>query len=75
MITEKKRCSQCQNVIIYGLDTVEAECKITNKVWYDDIGDTDDRKNAEKCEYFNPTEEVWSDSTQKIVKSKDVNWI
>ena len=34
-----------------------------------------DRRNAEHCENFCPKEEVWSNSAQTIVKSKNVNWI
>ena len=30
---------------------------------------------AEHCENFCPKEEVWSNSAQTIVKSKDINWI
>ena len=75
MITEKKRCSICQNVINYGLHAVKAECSITHKVWHNYTGENGDRHNAENCEHFSPCDEVWSNSEQKIVKSKDINWI
>ena len=32
-----------------------------------------DRRNAEHCENFYPKKEVWSNSAQTIVKSKDIN--
>ena len=75
MIIEKKQCSVCQNVINYGLHAVKAECRITHKIWYNYTGEDNNRHNAENCEYFNSDDEVWSNSEQKIVKSKDINWI
>ena len=74
-ITEKKRCCQCIHVINYGWHAVKAECEITHKSWSNYTGENLDRQNAEHCEHFCPTEEVWAKSTQTIVKSKDVNWI
>lgn len=75
LITEKKRCCQCVHVINYGWHAVKAECEITHKSWYNYTGENLDRQNAEYCEHFRPIEEVWSDSVQTIVKSKDINWI
>lgn len=75
MITEQKRCSACQNVINYGLHAVKAECGITHKIWHNYTGENSNRHNAENCENFNPDDEVWSNSEQKIVKSEDINWI
>lgn len=75
MVTEKKRCCVCKNVINYGLHAVKAECSITHKIWYNYTAENNDRNNAEKCENFNPCDEVWSNSEQKIVKSEDINWI
>ena len=51
------------------------DCEITHKSWGNYTGENMDRRNAEHCENFCPKEEVWSNSTQTIVKSKDVNWI
>lgn len=74
-ITEKKRCSQCIHVINYGWYAVKAECEITHQSWYNYTGENMDRRNAKHCENFCPDEKVWSNSTQTIVKSKDINWI
>lgn len=74
-INEKKRCCLCQNVINYGLHAVKAECKITHQVWSNYTSEDNDRHNAENCEYFSPPEKIWSNSTQKMVKSLDINWI
>ena len=74
-IIEKKRCCQCIHVINYGWHAVKAECEITHKSWGNYTGENMDRRNAEYCENFCPKEEVWSNSKQTIVKSKDVNWI
>lgn len=48
MVTEKKRCCVCQNVINYGLHAVKAECNITHKIWYNYTVENNDRNNAEK---------------------------
>ena len=74
-ITEEKRCSQCIHVINYGWHAVKAECEITHDVWSNYTGGNKNRLNAKDCEYFSPNDEVWSNSAQTIVKSKDVNWI
>ena len=74
-ITEEKRCSQCIHVINYGWHAVKAECENTHQSWGNYTGENMDRHNAEHCEHFCPKEEVWSNSAQTIVKSKDVNWI
>lgn len=74
-ITEEKRCSQCIHVIDYGWHTVKAECEITHQSWDNYTGENFNRQNAEHCEHFYPKEEVWADSAQTIVKSKDINWI
>lgn len=74
-ITEKKRCSQCIHVINYGWHAVKAECEITHQSWYNYTEENMDRRNAEHCENFCPGKKVRSNSTQTIVKSKDINWI
>ena len=74
-IIEKKRCCQCIHVINYGWHAVKAECEITHKSWRNYTGENMDRRNAEHCENFCPKEEVWSNSKQTIVKSKDVKRI
>ena len=67
-ITEEKRCSQCIHVTNYGWAEYEQS-------WGNYTGENMNRRNAEHCENFCPKEEVWSNSAQTIVKSKDVNWI
>ena len=74
-ITEEKRCSQCIHVINYGWHAVKSKCEITHESWSNYINEDNDRYNAEHCENFCPNEEVWSNSAQTIVKSKDVNWV
>lgn len=74
-ITEKKQCIYCIHVIHYGCYAVKAECEITHQSWGNYTGENMDRRNAERCENFCPNEEVWSNSAQTIVKSKDINWI
>lgn len=73
--TEEKRCSQCIRVIYYEWLAVKAKCEITHQSWNNYTGEDMDRKNAEHCESFCPKDEVWSNSAQTIVNSKDVNWI
>lgn len=74
-ITEEKRCSKCIRVINYGWHAVKAECEITHQSWNNYTGENMDRRNAEHCENFCPKDEVWSNSAQTTVNSKDVNWI
>lgn len=72
---EGKRCSQCIRAINYGWHAVKAECEITHQSWNNYTGENMDRRNAEHCKNFCPKDEVWSNSAQTIVNSKDVNWI
>ena len=74
-ITEEKRCSKCIRVINYGWHAVKAECEITHQSWNNYTGENMDRRNAEHCENFCPKDEIWSNSAQTTVNSKDVNWI